>query len=141
MVPLVNLTAEQPGAVAAAVDKADPRKECIVLFTAAPPCQDFWRIGRPVPEGRRVRQQSDQLTRRPPGRLHVRERRHGTSGRSQGVGGRRSPTRHGFRLRLRLDLQAEALVVVARPGGPDRGPGLRQAVLIIRNSKALNTKH
>ena len=41
----MNLTAEQPGAVAAAVDKADPRKECIVLFTAAPPCQDFWRIG------------------------------------------------------------------------------------------------
>ncbi|CAE7595796.1 unnamed protein product [Symbiodinium sp. CCMP2592] len=40
-----DVTSESPGSVAAAIRKADPTGECTVVVTAAPPCQDFSRIG------------------------------------------------------------------------------------------------
>ena len=40
-----DLTADSAQAVAAAIEKADPQARAIVIVAAAPPCQDFSRIG------------------------------------------------------------------------------------------------
>ncbi|CAE7781782.1 unnamed protein product, partial [Symbiodinium necroappetens] len=40
-----DFTADSAQAVAAAIEKADPRARAIVIVAAAPPCQDFSRIG------------------------------------------------------------------------------------------------
>ena len=41
-----DLTSDDPAAVAAAVKKADPEGKALIVVTAAPPCQDFSRIGQ-----------------------------------------------------------------------------------------------
>ena len=41
-----DLTSDDPAAVAAAVKKADPEGKALLVVTAAPPCQDFSRIGQ-----------------------------------------------------------------------------------------------
>ena len=40
-----DITKDDPKKVAATIREADPNKECLVLFGAAPPCQDFSPIG------------------------------------------------------------------------------------------------
>ncbi|CAE7879635.1 unnamed protein product, partial [Symbiodinium necroappetens] len=40
-----DLTADSAQAVAAAIEKADPQARAIIIVAAAPPCQDFSRIG------------------------------------------------------------------------------------------------
>ena len=41
-----DITKDDPKKVAATIREADPNKDCLVLFEAAPPCQDFSPIGR-----------------------------------------------------------------------------------------------
>ena len=40
----VPITDDDPSKVAAVVEKVDPWGRCVVIFTAAPPCQDFSRV-------------------------------------------------------------------------------------------------
>ena len=57
-----DITKDDPKKVAATIREADPNKECLVLFEAAPPCQDFSRLG----PGRATKAQGDASSPSPP---------------------------------------------------------------------------
>jgi hypothetical protein len=58
-----DLTRDSPEEVVREIDQADPSGDCMVLWVAAPPCQDFSRVleARPGHEGDRGRLFSDAI--------------------------------------------------------------------------------
>ena len=110
-----DLTADSAQAVAAAIEKADPQARAIVIVTAAPPCQDFSRIGSAAGHAPSARHRG--VHRRPQPGLPLRERRHGAQGRGGGDRGPGGGTIRRMCVGLWLDIAPTALVDVT--GGDD----------------------